>query len=115
MGIFCDATWSHPPGAAHRSTHTRDRCKNSCFLFNCSNLKADLARKPKECFKDWICDTGVRCEGYKPRCITSQILNENARPNNILYEYIAYLLLIRLIWTIMLFTGFPLFWTDKIP
>lgn len=65
MGIFCDATWSHPPGAAHRSTHTRDRCKNSCFLFNCSSLKADLARKPKECSKTGY-DSGVDAKDINP-------------------------------------------------
>lgn len=39
-GIFCRATCIHPPGAAHKSIHTRDFCKNSNFRFNCINLKA---------------------------------------------------------------------------
>lgn len=46
IGMFCDATCNHPPGAAHKSMHTRDRCRNSYFLFNCRSLNADRARKP---------------------------------------------------------------------
>lgn len=34
IGAFSAATWSQPPGAAHRSIITFDRCKNSNFLFS---------------------------------------------------------------------------------
>jgi hypothetical protein len=46
-GIFCFATCIHPPGAAHRSTHTRDFCRNSNLRFNCMSLKAARDLNPK--------------------------------------------------------------------
>ena len=46
-GMFCFATCIHPPGAAHRSTHTRDFCRNSNLRFNCISLKAARDLNPK--------------------------------------------------------------------
>ena len=34
IGMNCCATCSQPPGAAHKSIHMEDFCRNSCFLFN---------------------------------------------------------------------------------
>jgi len=45
-GICWDATCSQPPGAAHRSMHTRDDCRNSYLRFSCSSLKAARDLKP---------------------------------------------------------------------
>jgi len=46
-GMFCFATCIHPPGAAHRSTHTRDFCRNSNLRFNCMSLKAARDLNPE--------------------------------------------------------------------
>ena len=46
-GMFCFATCIHPPGAAHRSTHTRDFCRNSNLRFNCISLKAARDLNPE--------------------------------------------------------------------
>jgi len=47
-GICCAATCNQPPGAAHRSIHTRDDWRNSYFRFNCNSLKAARDLKPTE-------------------------------------------------------------------
>lgn len=39
-GMFCFATCIQPPGAAHRSTHTRDFCRNSNLRLSWMSLKA---------------------------------------------------------------------------
>jgi len=70
-GMFCFATCIHPPGAAHRSTHTRDFCRNSNLRFNCISLKAARDLNP-EIMKSYLTVvkmiiTHVRCKLKLPR------------------------------------------------
>lgn len=70
-GMFCFATCIHPPGAAHRSTHTRDFCRNSNLRFNCISLKAARDLNP-EIMKSYLTVvkmiiTHVRCKLWLPR------------------------------------------------
>ncbi len=44
MGVYSAATWSHPPGAAHKSTTTCDFWRNSNDLLSWTNLKAARER-----------------------------------------------------------------------
>jgi len=46
IGMCSLATCIHDPGAAQRSMQTLDFCKNSCFLFNCTNLNEARERNP---------------------------------------------------------------------
>lgn len=43
-GMYLLATWSQPPGAAHRSISTRDRSRKLNFLFSWISLNAERAR-----------------------------------------------------------------------
>lgn len=47
-GICFTATCIHPPGAAHKSTSTRDFWRNSNFRFNWISLNAARERYPEE-------------------------------------------------------------------
>ena len=42
LGIYFDATYIQPPGAAHKSTSTLAFCKKLYFLFIYTNLNAAL-------------------------------------------------------------------------
>src|SRR6266566_9088747 len=45
-GIVLLTTWSHPPGAAHRSMQHRADSKKAYFLFSWMSLNAERARYP---------------------------------------------------------------------
>ena len=45
-GIVLLTTWSHPPGAAHRSIQHRADSKKAYFLFSWISLNAERARYP---------------------------------------------------------------------
>lgn len=55
-GMYCAATCIQPPGAAHKSTHTCDCCRNSYLRFSCTNLKAARERKPKNRIRIYVVD-----------------------------------------------------------
>lgn len=45
-GMYLLATWSQPPGAAHKSMQHRADSRNAYFLFSWISLNAERARYP---------------------------------------------------------------------
>ena len=59
-GMFCWATCIQPPGAAHKSMHTRDFWRNSNLRFSWISLKAARDLKPYNGFEVRLgCDGGM--------------------------------------------------------